>query len=174
MSFAFSEDAEAGFQALLKRYPSEHRTAALIPALYIIQEQDGHLTLDSMRYVAERLEVPPSQVLNTATFYTLLRMEPTGRFHLQVCTNVACYLRGADELLSVIRERCGIGPGEVSDDRAFSCEEVQCLAACGTAPAVQVNWDYHESLTPASFAELLDELRRRVSDGDSAPAEQEA
>ncbi len=172
MSFAFSDESEAGFQALLKRYPEGQRMAALIPALYLVQDQEGHLTQDSMRYVAQRLEVPPSQVLNTATFYTLLRKEPVGRFHLQVCTNVSCYLRGSDELLGVIREKCGIGPGEVSDDRVFSCEEVQCLAACEAAPAVQVNWDYHEELTPESLAELIDKLRSGA--GEEAPAEQEA
>jgi NADH-quinone oxidoreductase E subunit len=174
MSFAFSEESEAGFQALLKRYPKEQRMAALIPTLYLVQDQEGHLSLDSMRYVAERLEVPPSQVLNTATFYTLLRKEPVGRFHLQVCTNVSCYLRGSDELLDVIRDKCGISPGEVSDDRVFSCEEVQCLAACECAPAMQVNWDYHEGLTPESLAELVDKLRASAKGGGEAPAEQEA
>jgi NADH-quinone oxidoreductase E subunit len=159
MSFAFTKESEASFTKVLTRYPEEHKKAALIPALYLVQDQEGYLTLPSMLYVAGRLELAPSEVLNTATFYTLLRKKPLGRYHLQVCTNVSCFLRGSDRLLDVIKEECGIGPGEVSADRRFSCEEVQCLAACGTAPAIQINWDYHEDQTPDSLREIVHGLK---------------
>ncbi len=159
MSFEFSKEMEARFTKALEKYPTEHKKAALIPALYLVQEQHGYLTIEGMKYIADRLGISASEVLNTATFYTLLRMEPHGRFHLQVCTNVSCFLRGSDDLIRLIREKCGIGPGEMSDDRRFSCEEVQCLAACGTAPVVQVNWDYHEDLSTKSFSSLLDTLQ---------------
>lgn len=167
--FSFSKASEERFQEILGRYPAEHRKAALIPVLYVAQEQAGYLTVEVMRYVAGRLELPPAAVLNTATFYTLLRKEPQGRFHLQICTNVACFLRGSDDLVEVVRQRCGIGPGEVTADRLFSCQEVECLAACGTAPAVQVNWDYHEDLTPDAFGALIDRLRASAA-GAEAPA----
>jgi NADH-quinone oxidoreductase subunit E len=166
MAFAFNKETEASFAKVLKKYPVAHKRAALIPALYLVQEQEGYLTLPSMLYVAERLEVAPSEVLNTATFYTLLRKKPLGRYHLQVCTNVSCYLRGSDRLLDVIQEECGIKPGEISADRAFSCEEVQCLASCGTAPAMQVNWDYHEEQSPESLKEILQGLKT-VSPADA-------
>ncbi|MBR56716.1 MAG: NAD(P)H-dependent oxidoreductase subunit E [Myxococcales bacterium] len=161
MPFEFSKEMEARFAKVLEKYPAEHKKAALIPALYLVQEQHGYLTIDGMKYIAGRLDISASEVLNTATFYTLLRKEPHGRFHLQVCTNVSCFLRGSDDLIRMIRDKCGIGPGEMSDDRRFSCEEVQCLAACGTAPVVQVNWDYHEKLTTESFSTLLEELQSR-------------
>lgn len=159
LSFEFTAQNEDSFKEILGKYPEDHQMAALIPTLYLAQSQNGYVSIEVMRYVAERLSVPPSQVLNTATFYTLLRKEPRGRFHIQVCSNVSCYLRGSDQLLSLIREECGVAPGEVSTDRLFSCEEVQCLASCGTAPAVQVNWDYHENQTPESLSKLLKDLR---------------
>lgn len=163
MGFAFNKETETSFAKVLKKYPVEQKKAALIPALYLVQEQEGYLTLPSMLYVAERLELAPSEVLNTATFYTLLRKKPLGRYHLQVCINVSCFLRGSDRLLEVIEEECGIKPGEISPDRAFSCEEVQCLAACGTAPAMQVNWDYHEEQSAESLKEILQGLKAGVA-----------
>lgn len=163
MTLAFSSEAEARFQKLLARYPN--RQAALIPTLILAVREFGYLSREAMAYVAQRLEVPHAQVLSTATFYTLLHKRPLGRHHIQVCMNVACYLKGADHLAHHLRERLGIGFGEVTSDGMFSLEGVQCLAACGTAPAIQINDDYHEDMTPAKVDALLDQLRRT-----SAPA----
>jgi len=168
LSFEFTTQVEASFQKILGKYPKDHQMAALIPTLYLAQSQNGYLTIEVMRYVAERLSLPPSQVLNTATFYTLLRKEPRGKFHLQVCTNVSCYLRGSDDLLATIERECGVRPGEVSKDKMFSCEEVQCLASCGTAPVVQVNWDYHEGQSPDQLRTLLSSLKNE--DTQTPPA----
>jgi NADH-quinone oxidoreductase subunit E len=161
MTLAFSAETESRFQSLLARYPN--RQAALIPTLVLAVREFGYLSREAMEYVAGRLDVPPAQVLSTATFYTLLHKRPLGRFHIQVCTNVACYLKGADHLADHLKRRLGIGFGEVTTDGLFSLEGVQCLAACGTAPAIQVNDDYHEQMTPEKVDALLDALRRDVA-----------
>ncbi|HOI10171.1 MAG TPA: NAD(P)H-dependent oxidoreductase subunit E [Myxococcota bacterium] len=161
MTLAFSADAESRFQKLLARYPN--RQAALIPTLVLAVREFGYLSREAMAYVAARLEVEPAQVLSTATFYTLLHKRPLGRHHIQVCMNVACYLKGSDHLAEHLRHRLGIGFGEVTSDGMFSLEGVQCLAACGTAPAIQVNDDYHEDMTPAKVDALLDQLRRAAA-----------
>lgn len=160
MALRFSPDNEARFQALLPRYPD--RRAALIPTLVLANREFGYLSREAMEYVASRLELPESYVLSTATFYTLLRKHPVGRFHIQVCVNVSCYLRGADHLADHLRRVLGIGFGEVTQDGLFSLEGVQCLASCGTAPAIQVNDDYHEDMTIAKVDRLLESLRRQA------------
>jgi NADH-quinone oxidoreductase subunit E len=156
MAIAFSPEGEGHFQDLLRRYPE--RQAALIPVLHLAIREFGWLSRDAMEYVAARLGVPEAQVLNTATFYTLLRKRPVGRHHLQVCVNVACYLKGADRLVEHLRRRLGIDLGGVTPDGLFSLEGVQCLAACGTAPAIQVNDDYFEDVTIEKLDALLDRL----------------
>lgn len=160
MALCFCADNEARFQALLSRYPD--RRAALIPALILANREFGYLSREAMEYVASRLGIPESYVLNTATFYTLLRKHPVGRFHIQVCVNVSCYLRGADRIADHLKRVLGIGFGEVTRDGLFSLEGVQCLASCGTAPVIQVNDDYHECMTVEKADQLLDSLRRQA------------
>lgn len=157
MNLAFSSDAEKRLQELLGRYPN--RQAAVIPALHLAVREFGYLSPEAMDLVARRLEVPQSLVLGTATFYTMLHKRPVGRYHIQVCMNVACYLKGSDNLANQLKDRLGIGFGEVTPDGMFSLEGVQCLAACGMAPVIQVNKDYHEDMTPAKVDALLDQLR---------------
>ena len=159
MAVAFSPEAEARFQELLGRYPD--RKAALIPTLIIANREFGYLSKEAMEYVAKRLDLPGSHVINTATFYTLLHKQPVGRYHIQVCVNVACYLRGADGLVEHIRKKLGISFGEVTPDGMFSLEGVQCLASCGTAPTIQVNDDYHEQMTPEKLDHLIESLRAK-------------
>jgi NADH-quinone oxidoreductase subunit E len=165
MALAFSPEAEREFERVVRRYPN--RRAALIPILGLADREFGYLSREAMEYVAARLELPPAWVLQTATFYTMLRKRPTGRFHVQVCVNVACYLKGADALVEHLQKRLGIGMGEVTADGLFSLEGVQCLASCGTAPALQVNGDYHEGMTVEALDALLDSLRDRAA---AAPA----
>jgi NADH-quinone oxidoreductase subunit E len=140
MALAFSPEAEARFQRLLTRYPE--RRAALIPTLVMANREFGWLSREA-----------------TATFYTMLRKKPVGKHHIQVCINVACYLKGANALVAHLEKRLGIGLGEVTPDGLFSLEGVQCLAACGTAPAIQVGDDYHEDMTIAKLDALIDGLR---------------
>lgn len=165
MALAFKPEAEREFERIVHRYPN--RRAALIPVLTLADREFGYLSREVMEYVASRLELPPTWVLNTATFYTMLRKRPTGRFHLQVCVNVACYLKGADALVEHLHQRLGIGFGETTPDGLFSLEGVQCLASCGTAPTIQVNDAYHESMTAQKLDALLDTLRAQAA---AAPA----
>ncbi|NOZ01294.1 MAG: NAD(P)H-dependent oxidoreductase subunit E [Deltaproteobacteria bacterium] len=158
MTLAFTAESEEKFKALLGRYPN--RQAALIPTLVIADREFGYLSREVMEYVAERLDLPKTYVLNTATFYTLLHKQPVGRYHVQVCVNVSCYLNGADHIADHLKRKLGIGFGEITEDGLFSLEGVQCLASCGTAPAIQVNDDYHENMTPEKADQLIDSLRQ--------------
>lgn len=159
MSDQLFDEIRSQVRAIKDRYPD--REAAVMPALHLAQAAQGWVSREVMDVVAAELGVPPAHVLATATFYTMYNKKPVGRFHLQVCTNVACALKGGYRLVDVIRERLGIDPGETTPDGRFTLTEVECLAACGTAPAMQVNDDYHESLDPESLGRLLDELEAR-------------
>jgi NADH-quinone oxidoreductase subunit E len=168
MALAFRPETEARFQKVLGRYPE--RQAALIPTLLLANRDFGYLSREAMEYVASRLGLTEATVLSAATFYTMLRKRPVGRHHIQVCVNVACYLRGADDLVEHLRNRLGIGPGETTPDGLFSIEGVQCLASCGTAPAIQLNDTYIEDVTTEKLDALLDELRRASAAGAEGPA----
>ena len=155
MSLTFSSETEARFQTLLGRYPN--RRAALLPTLYLAQDEFGYLSVEAMEYVADRLELPASKVLNVATFYTMYNKRPVGRYHVQVCVSISCALTGAYRLMRQLEKRLGIRVGETSDDAMFTLSEVECLASCGTAPMMQVNDDYHENL---QTEEALDVVMR--------------
>lgn len=159
MSIDFSAAAESRFQGLLARYPKKE--AALIPALYLAQVEHGYLTLEALEYVAKRLDMPPAEVLNTATFYTMLYKKPVGKYHVEVCTNVSCFLRGCDAIVEALQKKLGVSLGETTPDKMFTLDEVQCLAACGTAPALQVNRRFHENMTPEAAVKLVDDLRKK-------------
>lgn len=157
MAPAFDARNEQLFQELLTRYPT--RQAALVPSLYIAQEQFGYLSVEVMEYVAGRLGLPPSQVLNTATFYTLLHKKPVGKYVVQVCTNVSCYLRGCDAVVNALKGKLGIELGETTADGLITLEEVECVGSCGTAPVLQVNLDFHENISPEHAMALVDSLK---------------
>jgi NADH-quinone oxidoreductase E subunit len=156
MSIQFSSANEAALQRIVARYPVKR--AALLPALWLAQEQFGHLSLEVMEYVAERLELKPAFVASVASFYTMFYKRPMGRHHVQVCTNLSCALVGADRIVDCLRERLGIDVGGTTADGKFSLSEVECLASCGTAPMMQVNDDYWENLTPERTLEIIDRL----------------
>jgi NADH-quinone oxidoreductase subunit E len=160
MAVHFTPENEATFQDLLTRYP--HKQAALVPTLYLAQKQHGWLDAEVMEYVASRLDLPPSHVMNTATFYTLLYKRPVGKYVLHVCTNVSCYLRGCDGVLAALEARLGIRAGETTPDGLFTLEPTECVASCGTAPVMQVNLDFRENLTPAKAVAIIDELERQA------------
>jgi len=153
----FSDAALAEYRELLGRYPT--RRAALMPTLWLAQREFGWLSEPVQAYVAELMELPLAWVTSVASFYTMYWKEPPGRWHLQVCRNLPCALRGADELRRAIHEKLGICAGEKTPDGRFSFEEVECLASCGTAPVVQVNnADYHENLDVPALLALIDRL----------------
>jgi NADH-quinone oxidoreductase E subunit len=139
------------------------KQAMTLAALYIVQEQEGHLTNEAIARVAKRLGLRPGEVYSTASFYTLFRTEPVGRYVIQVCDGLSCYLcDGADKVADYISAKLGIVPGETSIDGRFTLQTVQCLASCGTAPAMRVNDQLYENLTPAAIDAILERLMGEV------------
>ena len=134
----------------------------VLTALYIAQEQYGHLNEEAMERVAERLDLPVSQVYSTASFYSLLHTEAKAKYNIQVCEGLSCALcDGADKLTTYLEEKLGIKPGEISEDGLFSLEVVQCLASCGTSPALRMNDELHDDLTFDKVDRLIDQLAAR-------------
>ena len=155
----FSEPVLAEYRAILSRYPT--RRAALMPTLWLAQREFGWLSLPVQQYVAELMELPLAWVTSVASFYTMYWKEPKGRWHIQVCRNLSCMLRGAGDILRTVEDRLGIHHGERTDDGRFSLEEVECLASCGTAPCLQLNnAEYHENLDVPRTLALLERLAR--------------
>ena len=134
----------------------------VLTALYTAQEQYGHLKEEALESVAERLDLPISQVYSTASFYSLFHTEPRGRYHLQICEGLSCALcGGADQLLDYLVGKLDIQPREITPDGRFSIEVVQCLASCGTSPAMRVNDELYDDLTLEQVDRLLDQLADR-------------
>ena len=154
--FTFQPDTESKIDLWLAKYPDGKQRSAVIPMLWLAQKDNkGWLSEPAMRHVADRLEMPYIRVYEVATFYTMFRLQPVGRHHIQLCGTTPCMLRGANDLKQVCQEK--IGPKMfVTDDGRLSWEEVECLGACANAPMVQINDYYYEDLTPESFAELID------------------
>ncbi len=146
---------------LVKADPVKHST--LLAALYIAQEQEGYLTPEAIERVARRLGLTAGEVYSTATFYTLFRMKPVGRFVIQVCEGLSCYLLdGAEKVADYISAKLNIKPGETTSDGRFTLEKVQCLASCGTAPAMRINDQLYENLTPATIDAVLERMMGEV------------
>ncbi|KAA0235666.1 MAG: hypothetical protein JJLCMIEE_03466 [Acidimicrobiales bacterium] len=145
---------------IISRYPRPR--SALIPLLHLAQEQDGWLTEDAMEDVAELVGVTPAQVIGTASFYEMFKMEPVGRYVINVCTNISCLLLGGETLLQHAEATLGIKPGSTTEDGLFTLEDVECVAACTEAPCLQVNYRYFYRVTNDDFDRILADLR----DGD--------
>lgn len=150
------ENAERA-RELIALYPQAR--SALIPMLHIAQEQDGYLTGDAMTHIGEMVGLTGAEVRGTATFYDMLFTEPVGRYVLSVCTNIACLLNGAYELLEHVEESLGVKAGGTTTDGVFTVEEFECLALCGNAPCLTANWRFFGDMTPAKFDSLVDDLR---------------
>jgi NADH-quinone oxidoreductase E subunit len=134
----------------------------VLTALYIAQEQYGHLSAEALERVADRLELPISQVYSTASFYSLLHTQAKGKYHLQVCEGISCALcGGAEELIEYLGDKLELRPGEITADGMFSLEVVQCLASCGTSPAMRVNDELYDDLNFDKVDRLLDQLAAR-------------
>lgn len=143
---------------ILSRYPV--RRSALLPLLYLAQEEDGYVTEAAMKEIAGLLRLTPSQVYETVTFYTMLNLKPVGRFHIQVCKSLMCALVGSDTVIGWLNTRVGVGPGETTADKLFTLSVVECLGACGTGPMMQINDEYYERLTEDKVDRILADLRR--------------
>ena len=141
---------------IIGRFPRPK--SALIPVLHLAQEQDGYVAEDAMEHIAELIGVTPAEVYGTASFYEMFKFEPIGRYCITVCTNISCQLVGGWELLEHAEERLGIKPGGTTSDGLFTLEDVECIAACTEAPALQVNYRYRYKVTNAQFDQLVDDL----------------
>ena len=158
-SFAFSEANLAWAKREIAKYPEGRQASAVISLLWRAQEQEGWVSEPAIRAVGEMLDMARIRVLEIATFYTMFQLEPVGaKAHIQVCGTTPCWLRGADDLKEVCRNRIHHDQLHLSADGAFSWEEVECIGACVNAPLVQIGADTYEDLTAASFGRLLDDL----------------
>lgn len=152
---------------LIALYPEPR--SALLPVLHVLQEQDGYLSEDGMVDVAELLGLTAAEVRGTATFYDMFHFEPVGKYLVAVCTNIACMLQGAYRLLEHAEERLGVSPGGTSADKMFTLEEAECLALCGNAPCVTVNWRYFGDVDNERFDSLVDDLKNGRLDAEVPP-----
>ncbi len=156
-SVRFSDERLAEIEALVKRYPSPQ--SALMPVLYMAQEDFGYLSMDAQQMIADVLGLRLMQVREVVTFYTMFREQPCGTYLLEVCTNAGCMLNGANELVAHMCDTLGISVGETTSDGLFTVTEVECAGACGGAPVVQVNNIYHEKATPETMDAFIAKAR---------------
>lgn len=158
MAFTFTQENLEQINQALKKYPAKQ--AALMPVLWIAQKQNGWISYEVMKEVASILEITPEEVLGVVTFYTMYHKKPMGKYHIQVCTNVSCMLRGAYQIYENVKKNLGIDNMEVTEDKIFSLEEVECMGSCGTAPMIAVNEDYIENISTEKVLKIIDDLRR--------------
>ena len=149
----FSPQLAARFDALVKKYPVKR--SALIPMLLYAQDEIGYLSDAVIHEIADRLSITPLEVRNVATYYSMLRFTPAGKYNVQVCTNISCMLRGAYDVYERFQKELGIGHKGVTPDGVFSLEEVECIGACCWAPAIQVNYAFHDELTPENVPGVI-------------------
>ena len=157
MSFKFTQENLDRIEQETKKYPV--RKPAVMAALYIGQEQNGFISSEVMKEVAEVLGISSEDVLGVVTFYTMYHQKQMGKYHIQVCTNVSCMLRGGYEIWNQVQEKYGIEHLGVTSDQKFSLEEVECMGSCGTAPMIAVNEDYYENLSKEKVEEILESLK---------------
>jgi NADH-quinone oxidoreductase subunit E len=156
----FSPELAARFDKLVTLYPL--RRSALIPMLLYAQDEVGCLSDAVIEEVAVRIGITPLEVRNVISYYSLLHTKPRGKFHVQVCTNICCMVRGGNEIFEHCKKRLGIDHKETTPDGMFSLEEVECIGACSWGPAAQVNYDFHENLTNDSIDKVLDDYAAKA------------
>jgi NADH-quinone oxidoreductase subunit E len=156
----FSQETEAKFRRLASIYP--RKRSALIPMLLVAQKEHGYVRPEAVVYLAKYLGLDASEVDSIMSFYTLLHRNPVGKYHIMICTNLACMLRGSDEIESCVKRKLGVGFGEITPDGLFSAIEFECLGSCTTAPAMQINGEFYENLDARKVEDIIDEFRRRA------------
>lgn len=159
---------EETIQVILSRYPD--RRSALLPLMHLCQEEAGYLTEDAMRELAARLDLPPIQVAEVATFYDMFRLKPGGQREIWVCHNLSCALLGAEQVIRRLEEVLGVSAGETTPDGLLTIKRVECLAACGRAPAIQVGPDYYGPVSVNDVGELVEQLKRQPAISDQPPS----
>jgi len=164
--FVFTQANRERLERIAAHYPKEHRRSAVIPALYIVQDQQGHVTASAIRHVAEVIGCTPAEVDDVVTYYAMFFVEPVGKYVVQVCRTLSCALRGAERVTDEISRRLGIAVGETDPTGTFTLMEMECLGACDRAPVVMVNNEHwHECQSPEDAGRLLDALK---ADGEAA------
>lgn len=158
--FEFSKKNMIRVKEILKKYPEGKERSAVMPLLWLAQEQnDNWISTDAMNHIAEILHIPPMQVYEVANFYTMYNKEPIGKYLIQVCRTTPCWLCGSNDILQVFKEELCIEIGDTTEDGLFTLVEVECLGACTAAPVAQINDEYYENLTKENIIEILHDLR---------------
>jgi NADH-quinone oxidoreductase subunit E len=157
----FSGQFESRFAEMLTHYPTKR--SALVPTLLYAQDEVGHLSDEVIAEIAARVDITELEVRNVISYYSMLTTKPRGKYNVQVCTNIACLLRGGEELLDHCKGRLGIGHKGTTADGMFSLEEVECIGACSWAPAAQVNYAFHENLTPEKMDKVFAEYKKKAT-----------
>jgi NADH-quinone oxidoreductase E subunit len=160
-AFVYTPENRARFDEIVKRYPPEQRRSAVLPALYLAQYQQGYITANAIRHVAELLGITRADVEDVVSYYTMFYTRPVGKFVINVCRTLSCAVNGAERVTAELSGKLGIKPGQTDSSGMFTLVEVECLGACDRAPAVMVNDAWHECLTPVNAAKLIDDLRAR-------------
>ena len=155
----FSDEFEARFAEMVTHYPTKR--SVLVPTLLYAQDEVGYLRDEVILEIAGRLGLTELEVRNVISYYSMLTTKPRGKYNVQVCTNIACMLRGGEELLHHCESKLGVGHKGTTADGLFSLEVVECIGACSWAPAVQVNYEFHENLTPEKLNQVLDEYKMK-------------
>ena len=159
MSTTFPTALLEQFDALRRQYPPEMKTSLVLPLLHCVQDANGHVTEADARAIAEYIGMPPIQVVEALTWYSMFDRTPQGRYVIKVCRNIACSLRGSERVVAHLERKLGIKVGETTADGRYTLKTVECLASCGTAPAMQVNRTYHEQLDEAKLDQILESLQ---------------
>jgi NADH-quinone oxidoreductase subunit E len=155
----FSDQFEQRFAEMINHYPTPR--SVLVPTLLYAQDETGYLNDEVIHEIASRLGLTDLEVRNVITYYSMLTTSPRGKFNVQVCTNIACMLRGGEELLEHCKKKLGIGNKGTTADGLYTLEEVECIGACSWAPAAQVNYDFHENLTPEKMDRVLESYAKK-------------
>ena len=160
--FAYTAERAAQLEEICGRYPPERRKSAVLAALYLVQEQQGYLTANALRHVAQFLRITPAEVEDVATYYVMFFKAPVGKYVLQVCRTLSCALAGAERVTETLSEKLGLKVGETDPSGMFTLMEFECLGACDRAPVVMVNNEHwHENATAESCSKLVDDLRQK-------------
>jgi NADH-quinone oxidoreductase E subunit len=159
--FEYTAERRARFDEIVARYPADRRRSAVLPALYLVQDQQGYITANAMRHVADLLGMTAADVEDVVSYYTMFHTKAVGTFELSVCRTLSCALNGAERVTEEICGKLGIRPGETDATGTFTLAEVECLGACDRAPVLMVNDSWHECLRPEDASRLLDDLKAR-------------
>jgi NADH-quinone oxidoreductase subunit E/NADH dehydrogenase (ubiquinone) flavoprotein 2 len=157
--FEFSEENLSQIEKVFSKYPKENRQSALLPVLDIAQRQNGWISKQVVKKVADLIGITPVEVQEVVSFYTMYHQKPVGKFHIQLCSNISCKINHSEMVYLACKDFLGISYGEITTDGMFSLEEVECLGACANAPAMRINDDYYEDLTYDATLGIIEDLR---------------